>query len=498
MNYPQLFLTTLPELIVVLGMFVALGFDYTKYKELDPQTRSNKVAALSTIALMLGLAGVVWQFLQVTDGSKTFSNSFNGQVVLTPLTLWFKGLIFVLALFVVQFAKTDVPNKHVSEYFGLILLSTLGMGFLITAQNLIMLFVSIELISLSLYGLTTFQTDKKFSVEAGIKYFTIGGVSSAFLLFGLSYLFGATNELSFEGITAAITSGAAPQNYVLIASAFLVVGLGFKIAAAPFHLWAPDTYQCGPVPVAAWVASGSKIASFFLLVQLFGPVLETSEQKETLIAGIVLVSVLSMVLGNIGALRQSCVKRLLAYSSIAHAGYILIGLVAANEDGSISVLFYAVIYSLATLGAFATIGIIDSRLGREAQIDDFNGTWKQNPGLSILFMIFILSLAGIPPLSGFFGKFYLFMAAIGSQPEIASWSEGFYWLVAVALLMSAVSLFYYVKVLKAFLVSADTPKLPSIQITKAEGAGLLLLAVLVVYLGIYPTGLVEFIAASLG
>jgi len=322
MNYPQLFLITLPDLIVVLGMFIALGVDYTNYKDLDPQTRSNKAAVLSTITLLLGLAGVVWQFIQVNDGSETFSNNFNGQIVLTPLTLWFKGFVFALALFVVQFAKTDVPNKHVSEYFGLILLSTLGMGFLITAQNLIMLFVSIELVSLSLYGLTAFQTNKKFSVEAGIKYFTIGGVSSAFLLFGLSYLFGATNELSFEGITAAITNGAAPTNYVLIASAFLVVGLGFKIAAAPFHLWAPDTYQCGPVPVAAWVASGSKVASFFLLVQLFGPLLETSGQKETLIAGIVVVSVLSMVLGNIGALRQSCVKRLLAYSSIAHAGYL--------------------------------------------------------------------------------------------------------------------------------------------------------------------------------
>jgi len=150
------------------------------------------------------------------------------------------------------------------------------------------------------------------------------------------------------------------------------------------------------------------------------------------------------------------------------------------------------------LGAFATVGIINNRLGREAEIEDFNGSWKQNPSLSVLFMIFIFSLAGIPPLSGFFGKFYLFMAAIGSQPKIAGWSDGFYWLIGIALLMSAVSLFYYIKVLKAFLVSTDAPKLPPIQITKAEGAGLLLLALLVVYLGIYPTGLVEFIAANIG
>jgi NADH-quinone oxidoreductase subunit N len=284
---------------------------------------------------------------------------------------------------------------------------------------------------------------------------------------------------------------------MLIASAFLIVGLGFKIAAAPFHLWAPDTYQCAPVPVAAWVATGSKIASFFVLIQLFGPILEFSVDRDTLITGLVVVSIVSMVLGNIGALRQSCVKRLLAYSSVAHAGYMLIGLIAANKDGQVSILYYIVIYSFATLGAFAIIGIINDRLGREAYISDFNGCWKQNPRLSLLFMIFILSLAGIPPLSGFFGKVYLFMAAIGSQPEIASWTDGYYWLVAVALLMSAVSLFYYVKVLKAFLVSNDTPKSPEVTIGKAEGLGLIILAALVVGLGVYPTGLVDFISANL-
>jgi NADH-quinone oxidoreductase subunit N len=496
MSYLHLLQTTFPDLLVVLVMFVALGFDYTKYKDFDRQTRSNKAAMISSIALLLGLAGVLWQFSSACCATGTPA-TYDGQLVLTPLTLGFKAMVFALALFVIQFAKAQVPNKHVSEYFALILLSTLGMGFLITAQNLIMAFVSIELISLSLYGLTAFQNDKKYSVEAGIKYFAIGGVSSAFLLFGISYIYGATHSLNFEGIISAIQNNQAPSSYMLIASAFLIVGLGFKIAAAPFHLWAPDTYQCAPVPVAAWIATGSKIASFFLLIQLFGPILEFSADRDTLIKGLIVVSVVSMVLGNIGALRQSCVKRLLAYSSVAHAGYILIGLIAANKDGQISILYYIVIYSFATLGAFAIIGIINDRLGREAYISDFNGSWKQNPRLSLLFLIFVLSLAGIPPLSGFFGKLYLFMAAISSQPDIASWSDGYYWIIAVALLMSAVSLFYYVKVLKAFLVSDDTPSLPKITVSKAEGFGLFILATLVVGLGIYPTGLIEFISGSL-
>ncbi len=498
MSYLDLLLVTLPDLIIVLGLFVALGFDYTKYKDLDLQTRSNKAASISTISMLLGLTGVAWQYQSLCLGCEFLTTTWDGQIVLTPLTLAFKALVILLALFIIQFAKSQPPNKHVSEYFALLLLSTLGMGFLITTRNLLMLFVSIELISLSLYGLTAFQNAKKYSVEAGIKYFAIGGVSSAFLLFGISYLYGATHALSFEDIATAIQNNQAPSSYLLVASAFLMAGLGFKIAAAPFHLWAPDAYQCAPVPVAAWIATGSKIASFFLLIQLFGTILEFSVDKDTLIAGLVLISVVSMVLGNIGALRQSCVKRLLAYSSIAHAGYMLIGLIAANKDGQVSILYYIVIYSFATLGAFAIIGIINDRLGREAYINDFNGCWKQNPRLSILFMIFILSLAGIPPLSGFFGKVYLFMTAIGSQPEISGWADGYYWLIAVALFMSAVSLFYYVKVLKAFLVSDGTPNLPQISIGKVEAFGLIILAILVVGLGVYPTVLVDFISATLG
>jgi NADH-quinone oxidoreductase subunit N len=497
MSYLNLLLATLPDLIIVLGLFLALGFDYTKYKELDLQARSKKAANWSSISLLLGLAGVAWQYNALCGGCEYLTTTWDGQIVLTPLTLAFKALIFVLALFIIQFAKSQPPNKHVSEYFALLLLSTLGMGFLITTRNLIMLFVSIELISLSLYGLTAFQNNKRYSVEAGIKYFAIGGVSSAFLLFGLSYLYGATHALSFDDIASAIQNNQAPSSYLLIASAFLVVGLGFKIAAAPFHLWAPDAYQCAPVPVAAWISTGSKIASFFVLIQLVGPILKFSVDKNTIIAGLVLVSVISMLLGNIGALRQTCVKRLLAYSSVAHAGYMLIGLIAANKDGQVSILYYIVIYSFATLGAFAIIGIINDRLGREALINDFNGSWKQNPRLSLLFLIFILSLAGIPPLSGFFGKLYLFMAAIGSHPDISGWTDGYYWLIAVALFMSAVSLFYYVKVLKAFLVSDDNPTLPQITVGRWESIGLFILALLVVGLGVYPTGLVDFISSTL-
>jgi NADH-quinone oxidoreductase subunit N len=498
MSYFNLLLVTLPDLIVVIGVFAALGLDYTKNKDLDRQIRNQRAAGISSVALIFALVALSWQQVRVFNECTIMAETYNGQIVLTPLTLSFKSFVFLLALFVIEFAKTHTPNKHVSEYFALILLSTLGMGFVITSRNLIMFFVSIELISLSLYGLTAFQNSKKYSVEAGLKYFTIGSISSTFLLFGLSYLYGATHALNFDAIASAVQNGTAPSAYILIAGAFLIVGLGFKIAAAPFHLWAPDTYQCAPVPIAAWIATGSKIASFFVLIQLLGPILEYSANRETLISGLVLVSVVSMVLGNIGALRQTCVKRLLAYSSVAHAGYMLIGLIAANKDGQIAMLYYIVIYSFATLGAFTVVGILGGRLGRDANISDFNGCWRVHPGLSLLFMIFILSLAGIPPLAGFFGKLYLFMAAIGSRPEISAWNEGYYWLIGVALLLSAVSLFYYVKVLKAFLVYNDSPTIQKMKLDKGEFYGLIILAVLVIGLGLFPQVLVQFIANNIG
>ncbi|MCB1123305.1 MAG: NADH-quinone oxidoreductase subunit N, partial [Verrucomicrobiae bacterium] len=328
--------------------------------------------------------------------------------------------------------------------------------------------------------------------------FTIGSISSTFLLFGLSYLYGATHALNFDAISAAVQSGEAPSAYLLIAVSFMIVGLGFKIAAAPFHLWAPDTYQCAPVPIAAWIATGSKIASFFVLVQLLVPIFQNAADKQVLLQGVALISVVSMVLGNVGALRQTCVKRLLAYSSVAHAGYLLIGLIAANDEGNASVLYYIIVYSFATMGAFTVVGILSGRLGRDANIGDFNGCWRVHPGLSLLFMVFILSLAGIPPLSGFFGELYLFMAAIGSHPEISTWNEGYYWLIAVALMLSAVSLFYYVKVLKAFLVSNEQPAIQKMTLDKGEFYGLIILAVLVIGLGLFPSVLVEFIRNNLG
>jgi NADH-quinone oxidoreductase subunit N len=285
-------------------------------------------------------------------------------------------------------------------------------------------------------------------------------------------------------------TGLTDEPMLVLAYLLIFVGLGFKLALAPFHLWAPDVYQNAPTPVAGWIGSGSKIAAAALLIALLQPVVDAPNPtlKDALIPALAALAVLSMVVGNLGALRQTNLKRLLAYSAIANAGYLLVGVVAFSAAGNASVIFYILVYSLASLGAFGVVAVLTDTLGREAEINDFNGCWKTTPGLAVAFLVFVLSLAGIPPLAGFLGKFYLFYAAIEAAPEAASWHDGFYWLVAFALIMSVVSLYYYLRVLKAFLVAPadDGAAIAPSKIGWAAGVTLCVLALAVVVLGLWP------------
>ena len=280
----------------------------------------------------------------------------------------------------------------------------------------------------------------------------------------------------------------------IVAYLLILVGLGFKLALAPFHLWAPDVYQTAPTPVAGWIGSGSKIAAAALLLVLLQPVAKSPELKDALVPALAALAVASMLVGNLGALRQINLKRLLAYSAIANAGYLVVGVLAFSDDGNKSVLFYILVYSVGSLGAFAVISVLADRLGRDAKISDFNGYWKTMPGLSIAFMIFLLSMAGIPPLAGFLGKFYLFFAAIGAQPEAATWTDGYYWLVAFALVMSVVSLHYYLRVLKAFLVVTDEDnEAKPLAVGTTAGLSIFALAAILVVLGLWPEPLLNLL-----
>ncbi|MFP6855520.1 MAG: NADH-quinone oxidoreductase subunit N, partial [Opitutales bacterium] len=453
MDYLTLLEATLPDLVVVVALFAGLGVDYGLGRGSTPNERGRAVAGVTSLGLLLALVLTLRQFMQGYE-----LRLGEGQLVLDATGLAGKSLIYGLALIVTQFAARHAPSAHASEYHALLLLAALGMSFLSTTENLLLSFVALELISLSLYALTAFNGSSPRSTEAALKYFAFGGVASAFFVFGLSYLYGATGSLDMGDWSGMEETSA----LFALGLAFALVGLSFKLAVAPFHLWAPDVYQCAPTPVAAWVASGSKIASVFFLVRLVASVPISQDVVAMISLPLALGAILSMLIGNLGALRQNILKRLLAYASIANGGYLLIGLLAISPDGYAAALFYVAVYALANVGAFGVVGLLSDRMKGEGRIEEFNGCWKRHPGLSFAFLLFILSSAGIPPLAGFVGKYYLFFAAFGQID--ASYVLGdalngrngwMVFLVALALAMSVVSLYYYVKVLKAFLVSDD-------------------------------------------
>ena len=490
MDYQPIFYALLPDLIVVVALFAALGVDYGYMRGASLKERAARTLQICSLGLLGGLVMLVLQL----EGTLPLDYAellvaTHGQLMLSPGTLALKWLLFALGLAVLPLAARHMVTVHVSEYFALLLLATLGMGFMVASRNLLGAFVALELVSLSLYSLTALHQTRRTSAEAALKYLTYGGVSTAFLLFGLSYFYGMTGALDLSAMSAAVPS----SPLITVAYLFILVGIGFKIAVAPFHLWAPDVYQAAPTPAAAWIASGSKIAGVGLLLSLLKPV----AGQPPIVLLLAAMAVLSMSVGNLGALRQSNLKRLLAYSAIANAGYILVAVVAFSKDGHAAAVFYTVVYAIATLGAFAVVALLSDRLGREAEIDDFRGCWKTNPGMAAAMLIFILSLAGIPPLAGFVGKFYLFFAAIEANPQIGPWTGGGYFLVALALGFSVVALYYYLKVLKAVFVSEETGAVGRDSIGWPSTAMIVLLTLLTIVLGIWPEPFIHFIRVSL-
>ena len=361
------------------------------------------------------------------------------------------------------------------------------MMFLVASQNLLTTFISLELLSLPLYILTGFDKRNARSSEAALKYFLFGGMSAAFLLFGFSLLYGFANSTNFAEIAAAI-HGPSLNPLLILAIVTTVIGLGFKVAAVPFHFWAPDVYEAAPVPVAAFIASGSKVASFFVFFQLLSIGFSGAEGSAVWmhfvhgwVPVVAIVAALSMLLGNAVAIVQTSLRRLLAYSAIAHAGYMLLGIVAHTPVGLAALLYYVITYSIGTIGTFGVIGIVEKATGTD-QLSTFNGLNKRSPILAACLFVFMLSLAGIPPLAGFFGKFYLFVAAISAN-------SGLLWIVAFAIAMSAVSLFYYLRVLKrVYGEGTETTPLPASQFSVAV---VVALATLVVLFGCAPNLLLQ-------
>jgi NADH-quinone oxidoreductase subunit N len=421
-----------------------------------------------------------------------------GILVLTALTL----LLLIDSTF----------TRHVGEYVAVVLMAAVGGLLIAAAQDLLVIFIGLELLSLGLYILTAFAKSSGKSAEAAIKYYLFGGMSAAFLLFGFSYFYGLSGSTNLHQIQRAIAvSGPSPLFYV--AWILVVAGLGFKVAAVPFHLWVPDTYEGAPTPAAAFIASVSKVASFALLLTIGASWLQPGEGEvysrgfsEAYLQGVyrtwpqlaailLVVAAASMVVGNLAALAQVSVRRLLAYSAIAHAGYILLGIAVqpkysgagnpvdflANTawPGESAVLYYVLTYGLTTIGAFGIVSVVERATGSD-RLDSFLGLHKRNPVLAAVLLVLFLSLAGIPPLVGFWAKFNLFAAVLGVSAGPIPFA-----LVALAVAFSAVSLYYYLQVLKRAYVMPAVDATP-IKMHPVTLVVLVGIAAAVVLLGCFP------------
>jgi NADH-quinone oxidoreductase subunit N len=490
MGYLELFRLAMPEVFVSLTALLVLAADLLVLKELEKSIRRLIGGMISCAGCVLAIA---WLLVLPSH-----ANFMNGILVVDPLTQLMKVSLLVLTIFTILISTDNDFTAHIGEYFALILLAAVGMMFLVSSEDTLMIFISLELTSLSLYILTAFNKRNVKSAEAALKYFLFGGMAAAFTLFGLSLLYGLSGATNLAQIAAAIKG---PKLDPLLVGAIVmtVIGFGFKVAAVPFHLWAPDAYEGAPAPSAAFIASGSKVASFFVFakVMMIGFAgAEGSGAWKAYVPGwvpvLVIVAGASMVLGNLAAIAQTSVRRLLAYSAIAQAGYVLLGVIAHDGQGLASVSFYVITYGLTTVGAFGVVSVVQNAAGGD-RLSDFAGLSRREPLLSFCMMIFMLSLAGIPPLAGFFGKFYLFAAAVGSGPK----SLGMVWIVVLAIGMSAVSLYYYLQVLKQIYVNAPPVEAIATRAPIVSQVALALLAVTVAVLGCAPDLLLGKLVAAI-
>ncbi len=480
LSYLELARALIPEAALVLGALIVLAFDLVAAKRDTPAERLNSSVTIGTLAV----AAALWHTWR--GGSP--GAVFGGVLMFDSLAFGVRLGVLGLTLFTLLLAPGTARRQHAAEFVAIILFAAVGFMLMAAAQQLLVAFLALELASLSLYVLAGFDKSRPASAEAGLKYFLFGGMAAAFLLFGFSLIYGLTGSLDFPEIAVQL----ARQNLsplLVVALVMILVGFGFKASAAPFHLWAPDVYEGAPANSAALISSASKLAGFALFTRLLWPglgVVAGIRSGVGWVPVVILLSAASLLLGNLAALAQTNVRRLLAYSAIAHAGALLLGLIAAGRVGVAPLFYYATTYGLATIGAFGVIAVVD-RAGGCQKITDLAGLHRRSPLLAVCLMVFILSLAGVPPFAGFFGKFAVFAAAL----QFGGLHHPVGWLAFAAIALSAVGLYYYLVILKQALVAAPAPDAARIATPKSPAVALIVAAALLVLLGLFPSVLLQ-------
>ena len=425
---------------------------------------------------------------------------FHRMIVLDRFSLFFK--IFALAATILtiwmSLGNNEIKQVHQGEFYTLLLTCALGMFFMASSSNLLMAYLSLELVSLTSYVLTGFLPHNRRSSEAALKYLIYGGVASGTMIYGMSWIFGMAGSLDYAAIQTALAQNSINKAALFIAFVFIMAGFGYKIVFVPFHMWSPDVYQGAPTPFTAFLSVASNAAGIAIMIRFFFPGVSraVSGGDWAFVSGVewphvlLFVSMITMTLGNLCALNQKNLKRMLAYSGIAHAGYMLMGLAVLTNDGLSAILFYVVVYLIMNLGAFLVVGMVANVTGDE-EIESYRGlAWRGAALPAACLAIFLFSLTGLPPFAGFIGKFFLFAAVL---------KEGgaFVMLAVVAILNSVISLYYYAKVVKTMFLDTPEPTDKTVSVAANNFALLIPLTVLTVVLGVYFSPLAQFTSQSL-
>lgn len=469
-EFPTLnFAALLPILIVVItGLAVLI---------LDLFVRDKR--SLGFVSLIgVVLAGVVGWMQQGVPG---FDPAFQNMAITDGYANFFNLLFVAAAALSILTAMDYLPKNglHKGEYYVLLLFSTSGMMVMAAATDLIIVFLGLEIMSFALYIMAALNRRSRPSAEAGIKYFLLGGFATAFFLYGAAMLYGATGSTNFTEI-GAVLFGGGPAPLATLGLGLLLIGFAFKVAAVPFHWWTPDVYHGAPTSVTTFMSVGAKAAAFATLMRL----LMVSFPAFTLDWQIALavLAVLTMTLGNMTALAQKDIKRMLAYSSIAHAGYIFVGVAAGTAEGVSSALFYLLVYAFMNIGAFAVVGAIERKNAVGTDRDEYAGLSTRSPWLAVAMAIFLLSLTGFPPLAGFWGKVYLFRAAVNANLT---------WLAVIAVINSGIAAFYYFGVIVQMYMKPAGDDASAFDLNAATRAALVLAGVATVVIGFWPSPLIQ-------
>ncbi|MES0883975.1 NADH-quinone oxidoreductase subunit N [Roseibium sp. SCP14] len=424
-----------PEIIVIFGACVVLFAGLMRSKQL-----LNILTGLSLIFVALaagatsGLAGPPLL-------------AYGGTFVVDGLALFFKAIFFLATALTLLISRRYVVEENIAEgeYYALILFALAGMMIMASGRDLLVIYMGLELQALAFYVLVGYQRRDAKSTEAALKYVILGAVSSGIFLYGLSLVYGLAGTTDLMGIAASLSAEEQPGPALILAILFLITGLLFKLGAVPFHMWVPDVYEGAPTPITAYLSVASKAAAFAIVLRIF---LESVIQVENIwIDAVIIIAVLTMAVGSFVALVQTNIKRMLAYSSIAHAGFALLGVVAGGQDGVSSVMLYLLIYTFMNVGMFAVIIMMRNGAVRGDEIDDYTGLATSHPVWALLTLIFLFSLAGIPPTAGFFAKFYILVALI---------DQGYVALAVIAVLMNAVAAYFYIRIVMVMYMKAPS------------------------------------------